>query len=119
MKRRQFINAVVGAGTGLVAAPVINRGRYRIFAGSSFEYSARTIDLMGRSVVIDMLSPLTLSNDVLLQRLRDPESFTRDDWQRYRDARGEGEAGFAAAQAPVFLHNLGCLADRSSGCRLR
>jgi hypothetical protein len=40
------------------------------------------------------------------------------DWQRYRDAMGEGEAGFAAAQAPVFLHNLGCLADRSFGCRL-
>jgi hypothetical protein len=41
------------------------------------------------------------------------------DWQRYRAANGEGEAGFAAAQAPVFLYNLGCLADRPSGCRLR
>jgi hypothetical protein len=41
------------------------------------------------------------------------------DWQRYRDADGDGEAGFAAAQAPVFLHNLSCIAGRPSGCRLR
>lgn len=41
------------------------------------------------------------------------------DWQRYRNAIGEGKAGFAAAQAPVFLHNLGCLADRLSRCPLR
>jgi hypothetical protein len=41
------------------------------------------------------------------------------DWGRYRNAAGQGEAGFAAAQAPVFLHNLDCLAKRRNGCRLR
>jgi len=41
------------------------------------------------------------------------------DWERYRNAEGDGERGFAAAQAPVFLHNLGCLAKRRDGCRLR
>ncbi len=41
------------------------------------------------------------------------------DWRRYRNSDREGEAGFAAAQAPVFLHNLGCLTNRISRCQLR
>ncbi|HSS66347.1 MAG TPA: hypothetical protein VLS27_18095 [Gammaproteobacteria bacterium] len=41
------------------------------------------------------------------------------DWQRYRKAAGQGKAGFAAAQGPVFLHNLGCLRKPLPGCRLR
>ncbi len=41
------------------------------------------------------------------------------DWNRYRSAVKESEAAFAAAQAPIFLHNLRCLRDRPQGCRLR
>jgi hypothetical protein len=41
------------------------------------------------------------------------------DWERYRSAAGEGDRGFAAAQAPVFFHNLECLSTRRDGCRLR
>lgn len=41
------------------------------------------------------------------------------DWERYRTAAGEGEWGFAAAQGPVFLHNLDCLAKLRNDCRLR
>ena len=41
------------------------------------------------------------------------------DWERYRNAVEEGDRGFAAAQAPVFIHNLDCLAERRHGCRLR
>ena len=39
---------------------MLNRGRFRLFADDSTEYSARAIDLVGRSTVIDMLSLLTL-----------------------------------------------------------
>lgn len=43
----------------------------------------------------------------------------RHDWQRYRASEAEGISSFAAAQAPVFLHNLCCLRSSRSGCRLR
>lgn len=41
------------------------------------------------------------------------------DWRRYLSTVDRGEAAFAAAQAPVFLHNMRCLRNRSRGCRLR
>jgi hypothetical protein len=63
--RRDLLKTVVGAGA---AAPMINRGRYRIFAGSPVEYSARAIDLMKRATVIDMLSPLTIDFPILFIR---------------------------------------------------
>jgi hypothetical protein len=60
MTRRNALRAAFGATAGLVAAPMINIGRYRLFARSTQEYSARCIALMQQSVVIDMLSPLTI-----------------------------------------------------------
>ncbi len=59
MTRREALKRVVSV--GVLAAPMLNRGRYRVFAGSATEYSARAIDLVNRSTVIDMLSPLTLN----------------------------------------------------------
>ncbi|MDH3411617.1 MAG: hypothetical protein OEM98_03930 [Gammaproteobacteria bacterium] len=41
------------------------------------------------------------------------------DWQRYLAAKDESEAAFAAAQAPIFFHNLRCLKFPRSGCQLR
>lgn len=41
------------------------------------------------------------------------------DWRRYVGAADQGEAAFAAAQAPVFFHNLRCLRNGSRECRLR
>ena len=52
MKRRTFFK---------IAAPMINLGRYRLFAQSPTHYSARAIELVGRSTVIDMLNPASLS----------------------------------------------------------
>ena len=43
-----------------LAAPMINRGRFSLFAQTDTEYSARTVDLVRRSTVIDMLGLLTL-----------------------------------------------------------
>jgi membrane dipeptidase len=43
-----------------LAAPMINRGHFRIFAQSEANYSTRAVDLVQHSTVIDMLGLLTL-----------------------------------------------------------
>ena len=45
------------AGVAALSAPMLYRGRYRVFAGVTAEYSARAIDLVKQSTVFDMLSP--------------------------------------------------------------
>jgi membrane dipeptidase len=55
---RRSVTAAIGAA---LAAPFLNLGTHRIFAATTTTYSTRAIDLMRRSVVIDMLSPLTLN----------------------------------------------------------
>src|SRR5262245_4221931 len=83
MQRRQLLKAVAGAGLGAVCAPMINLGRYRVFAGSKEEYSARAVELVGRSVVIDMLSPFKLGSTTWFTN---PESFKQGDFQRFKDS---------------------------------
>jgi membrane dipeptidase len=83
MQRRQLLKAVAGAGLGAVCAPMINRGRYRVFAGSKEEYSARAVELVGRSMVIDMLSPFKLGSTTWFTN---PDSFKQVDFQRFKDS---------------------------------
>lgn len=83
MQRRQLLKAVAGAGLGLACAPMINRGRYSLFAGSNAEYSSRAIELVGRSVVIDMLSPFKLGSTTWFTN---PDSFKQTDFQRFKDS---------------------------------
>ena len=85
MSRRHALRTVAFAASGVMAAPFINLGRFRLFASTTAEYSARCIELMQQSTVVDMLSPLTIS-DRWTQWARDPESFTAADFQRYRDS---------------------------------
>ncbi|WP_428410449.1 dipeptidase [Hyphococcus sp.] len=47
-----------GLAAAALAAPMVNFGRYKVFAASERTYSAKTIELMNRSLVIDMLSVL-------------------------------------------------------------
>lgn len=74
------------AGAGVIAAPMLNLGRYRLFAGSAAEYSARAVELVGRSTVIDMLSILTLDFAKQNKWMADPESFTAADIQPFKDS---------------------------------
>ena len=74
------------AGAAALAAPMLNRGRYLIFAGSPNEYSARAVELVNRSLVIDMLSVLTLDFAKQDKWFSDPESFTAADLQPYKDS---------------------------------
>lgn len=84
--RRESIKRMALASAGVVAAPMLNRGRFRLFAGSPAEYSARAIDLIGRSTVIDMLSVLTLDFNKEAKWLKDPESFQPADLQPYTES---------------------------------
>ena len=74
------------AGAGALFAPVINRNRYRIFAASPAEYSARAINLIGQSTVIDMLGVLTLDFNKQNKWMADPESFTAADFQPFKNS---------------------------------
>jgi membrane dipeptidase len=84
--RRQMLKSVIGAGVATFAAPLINRGRYRVFAGSPKEYSARAIELMTRSTVVDMLSPFTLNFPKQARWFANPETFTAADLQPFKDS---------------------------------
>jgi membrane dipeptidase len=86
MTRRELIKRAAGAALGLLAAPMINRGRYRLFAGSPAEYSARTIDLVGRSTVMDMLCVLTLDFPKNDKWMADPDLFTAAHFQPFKDS---------------------------------
>jgi len=74
------------AAVAIVAAPMINRGRFRLFAGSSTEYSGKTLDLVGRAIVIDMLAVLTLDFNKQSKWFKDPETFTAADFQPYKES---------------------------------
>ena len=80
--RRNVLKGVVAT----VAAPMINRGRFRLFAGSSTEYSGKAIDLIGRTTVIDMLSVLTLDFNKQSKWFKDPDTFTAADFQPYKES---------------------------------
>ena len=86
MTRREALKRAALASAGAIAAPMLNRGRYRIFAGSPNEYSARAIELVNRSTVIDMLGVLTLDFGKEARWLADPESFKAADLTPYKDS---------------------------------
>src|SRR5580692_5148007 len=76
------------AALGVLAAPFINVGRYRLFAQSATEYSERTIRLVRESLVIDMLNQFLYRTDLqpkLRQWLSQPGAFTQADYQRFLD----------------------------------
>jgi membrane dipeptidase len=76
---------------------MINRGRFQLFAAEGPEISARAIDLVGRSLVIDMLSLLTLDWDALWDWQSAPKDFTAGDFLRLR---GSGVDVFNPAVEP-------------------
>ena len=84
--RRELLKSAAGAGLATLVAPMINRGRYRLFVASSKEYSARAVELLKRSTVIDMLSPFTLNFPKQAKWFTNPESFTAADLQPFKDS---------------------------------
>lgn len=92
--RRQSLKRIAAFAGATACAPMINRGRFALFAQSPATYSARAIELLRQSTVLDMLNPFTLVG-VLAPIIKDqrptwftnPETFTANDLQRFKDAR--------------------------------
>jgi len=94
MKRRELLGTMLKTGGALVAGPalaraaagaaMINRGRFRLFAGSEKTYSARAVELVQRTTVVDMLAPLWISPAKTRKMLGNPENFTADDFAPYK-----------------------------------
>jgi membrane dipeptidase len=81
MNRRIFLGksvkgaagaALLNFGPFLKGAPFFNSGNYRLFAGSEQTYSARAIELVQRTTVIDMLAPLWISPSRMMKMLGNP-----------------------------------------------
>lgn len=89
--RRDFLTTLGSGALGAAAlsfgAPFVNRGRYRLFAGSPREYSARCIELMESSLVIDMLGLLTLNGETRERWGPALDGLTEVDIQEFRDSR--------------------------------
>src|SRR5688572_8852670 len=62
LTRRSVLKTAMAATALSVAAPMINIGRYQAFAAAPKKYSARTLRVIERTLVIDMLAPLKLTS---------------------------------------------------------
>lgn len=83
MNRRKFLKSA--ASSAAVGAAMIHRGRYLLFAGGP-EYSSRAVELVQRSVVIDMLAPLWISPSKTQKMLGNPENFKAEDYAPYKNS---------------------------------
>ena len=86
ISRRALLGQAAVAGAAIVAAPFVNLGRYRLFAHTAAEYSARAIGLVQRSTVVDMLCILSMNFTQADKWMAAPETFTDKDFQRWRDS---------------------------------
>ena len=94
MTRRQTVKRLAGFAAATFAAPAINRGWYSLFAQSTTKYSARAIELLQRATVLDMLNPFSLLGVLVPEKgdkratwFSNPETFTANDLQRFKDSR--------------------------------
>jgi membrane dipeptidase len=69
-----------------VAAPMINRRRFSLFARTDSPYSARTLGLVRSSTVIDMLGLLTLDFNKFSTWTLEPRTFDAADFNRLKDS---------------------------------
>lgn len=86
--RRDVVRTLALGAAATIAAPAILRGRFRLFAASGTEYSARAIRLVEDTVVVDMLNqfrfPDFREKPVKSQLwMEKPGSFTRADYELY------------------------------------
>jgi membrane dipeptidase len=86
ISRRDALKKAAGASAAMMAAPMINLGRFQLFAGSATEYSKRTIDLIQRSLVVDMLCVLTLDFPLMNRITANPELFSTEMFGKWKDS---------------------------------
>jgi membrane dipeptidase len=85
ISRRDLLKRGLTVGAAVIAAPMISRGRFRLFANSFTEYSVRSVDLIKQATVIDMLSPFVIGSNGNKWFLN-PDTFTTTDLQKYKDS---------------------------------
>lgn len=83
LSRRSVLKSVLKGAA--LSAPMINCGRFGLFAQSE-PYSGRTLELVHRSTVIDMLGLLTLDYRKLSSWEADPGRFRQADFLRLRNS---------------------------------
>ena len=86
LTRRQMLKKSFAAGAAVISAPMLNLGRFQLFANTPSEYSTRAIDLVRQSTVIDMLGLLSLDFAKQAKWMADPESFMAADLQPFKDS---------------------------------
>lgn len=107
VSRRDAIASLAAGALALAGAPAVLRGRYRLFAESATEYSARAVRLVERTVVIDMLNQFRFPDYAEHPPkselwLNTPRSFNAADFEQYRTsgirvfALGAGEPNYEA-----------------------
>ena len=79
-------------GLAVLGAPAILRGRYRVFSGSTTEYSARCVRLMEQSLVVDLLNQFRFQDfsekPPRIQRwLTEPNTLSPADADLYRASK--------------------------------
>jgi membrane dipeptidase len=96
MNRRTLLGTAAKAAAAAAVAPMLTRagagatmcnfGRYRLSPAGGQTYSARAIELVQRSTVIDMLAPLWISPSKTQKYLGNPENFTAGDYAPYKQS---------------------------------
>lgn len=86
LTRRTAVKTALSAVGLACGAPFLNLGRFRLFAWDTQEYSARCIDLVTGSLVVDMLSPLVISSSVQERWGPGLEGMTEQEEQDFRDS---------------------------------
>jgi membrane dipeptidase len=89
ISRRDAVASLAAGALALAGAPAVLRGRYRLFAQSPAEYSARAVKLVERTVVVDMLNQFRFPDYAEHPPkselwLHTPRSFTDADFSAYR-----------------------------------
>jgi membrane dipeptidase len=79
ISRRQMLKMVGGA-----TAFMINLGRSRVFAADTHQYSTRAIDLVGSSLVIDMLGVLAIDDQKADRWISSPEGMTAQELAAFK-----------------------------------
>lgn len=78
--------SLLRGGALVLGAPFLNRGRFSLFAQPDASFSARTLDLIRESTVIDMLGLLTLDYKALNAWRSDPACFLPSDLKKLKDS---------------------------------
>jgi membrane dipeptidase len=78
--------SILAGGACVLGAPLLNRGRFALFASGLDQYSTLATDLVRESTVIDMLGLITLDFKKLAAWRADPHAFRPADFQRLKDS---------------------------------